>query len=257
MRVSGEPGLAVGLFQHCNSGIYRVMILLQLLCFLLEKQETEELELYQAARLTYFTAKGVILDYDGETAIFADSLTEPGWMTVYSQKPGSDREELLRVPVSYAGSGAGRFMANGKLYYADESRIYEYDFAGEPRLLVDAEQPIISMNYLFYDHDKLCVGALTKYKLKSIRIDENYAIESTLCVGCICHGKGFKNNAKEFYISISFKYCRCYFCKVNCRFRDHFRGDRIYRYHCTCDYIVKTQKFDRHLEQVHAMNILT
>lgn len=147
---------------------------------LLAKQKTEKLEPCEAAMLAYFAAEGVILDYSDGRILFADSMTEPGMLVVYEQQEDKGREEVIRVPVSYEGKGAGRFMAKGKLYYADGCNVYACDFEGEPVQILSEEQPIEGLNYLIYGKDKLCVGALVRQKLISLKIDEGERINTSL-----------------------------------------------------------------------------
>lgn len=96
---------------------------------ILVKQDKERISPEEMAALVYFSAQGILLDYDKGIAIFADDITDPGVLSFYRQSEPGKREELhsrtFKHP--YEGTGAGRFVTGDSIYYASMDTILQYN----------------------------------------------------------------------------------------------------------------------------------
>ncbi len=136
---------------------------------ILVKQEKEKISPEEMAGLLYFSARGMLLNYEDGKAFFISTDTEAGTLGIYQQTKPGEREHLATFSNEYAGVGTGRFMADGSIYFAEKQTVVQYD--PETRQGVEhhfgedeqssMEQPdILAMNYLYTPEGELVIACM-------------------------------------------------------------------------------------------------
>ncbi|MEZ3469973.1 MAG: hypothetical protein K1W40_16710 [Schaedlerella sp.] len=118
---------------------------------ILKKQDAEPITPEEMAGLLYFSAKGVLLDYQEGTAVFADKMTDSSRAVIYRQTEGGEMEELFSFTNDYTGGGTGCIAADGKVYAIAGTEVLQYDPEGEeglPVSIYNLGQQVLGLNYL-------------------------------------------------------------------------------------------------------------
>lgn len=182
---------------------------------ILKKQETEALNPKEMAGLLYFSSKGTVLDYQAGTAIFADDMTDLGTVHIYRQNEDG-QEELFSYLDDYEGSGAGRFVVEDMIVYAEKLSVSYYrpeKTEDQWGLMMESDTPVLALNYAYGETYGLNVLALCENSLTmlipsgkrrgDISLDETYeslfTIENQILIRSKPEGEFNSKQGQPYY----------------------------------------------------------
>lgn len=121
---------------------------------LLKKQQSSEITAEEMAVLAYYAKKGTLLAFEDDSALLADDWTEDGMVYVYQQTAPGERKEFVAYEDDYDGLGAGRFIADGGLWYIENGRLNYDELYGDQWLYFPEEICGRAADALNYVHDE-------------------------------------------------------------------------------------------------------
>lgn len=153
----------------------------------LEKQKDGKITANEFCALLYYQSQGILVDYDGETAIFVNRLRLEDSSVHIADANGI--RTVAEIPKT-----TGHFCYGGALYYSTGNQVLKLDLAsGESTAYYTAADAIRFLNYFVTDGE-LVLALVTDTQVV-------YYTPSSTVTGTHDHAETFDRAIKGFYVS--------------------------------------------------------
>lgn len=153
----------------------------------LEKQKDGKITANEFCALLYYQSLGVLVDYDGERAVFVNRLQLEGSSVHIADANGI--RTVAEIPKT-----TGHFCYGNTLYYSVGEQVYALDVAsGESKVYYTAADDIRFLNYFVTDGE-LVLALVTNTQVV-------YYTPQNTVTGTHDFGENFDTEVKGFYVS--------------------------------------------------------
>ena len=153
----------------------------------LEAQRDGRITTNRFCALLYYQSQGILLDYDGERAVFVDRLARDAYPVYVRDADGL--RKVAQIPRT-----TGHFLYENAIYYSVGDQVLVLDLAsGESEAYYTAADNIRFLNYFIYENE-LVLALVTDTQVV-------YYTPSETVTGTHGLGDTFDRCAKGFYVS--------------------------------------------------------